>query len=137
VQAENQISSRRKIMKIRKSMAALLCAASLGTVALPLSASAAVDIYFNAAPPPARHEAVPAPRSGYVWAPGYWNAKGNRHVWQAGHWERERTGYRYTQPNWTQRNMWQLERGRWNKGDRDGDGVPNSRDRAPNDPSRS
>jgi hypothetical protein len=102
-----------------------------------MTASAETAIYFNVAPPPARHEAIPAPRRGYLWSPGYWNAKGKRHMWQAGHWERERAGYRFSQPAWTQRDgRWQLERGRWAKGDRDGDGVPNAVDRAPDNPLR-
>lgn len=125
-------------MTFRKSMIAVLCAASLGAIAIPTTASAEVGIFFNIAPPPNRHEVIPAPRSGYVWSSGYWNAKGKSHVWQAGHWERDRKGYHMTQPAWTQRdNRWQLQRGRWNKGDRDGDGVPDVRDRAPDNPSRS
>ena len=121
----------------KKSLVAVLCAASFGGVTLPLSASAG-DIYFSYAPPPNRYEAVPAPRSGYVWAPGYWNAHHDRHVWKAGHWERERHGYHYVEPTWTQHdNRWQLQQGRWNKSDRDGDGVPNNRDRSPDNPNRS
>lgn len=124
-------------MKLRKSLLAVLCAASLGGICVPMAASADVGVYFNTAPPPARFEAVPAPRRGYVWAPGYWNARNNRHVWQAGHWERERKGYRYNQPRWTQRDSrWHFERGGWNRGDRDGDGVPNALDRAPNNPNK-
>ena len=123
-------------MKFRKSLLVALCAASLGGVAVPMTASADVGVYFNVAPPPARYEAVPEARHGYVWSSGYWNSKNEKHVWQAGHWERERAGYHFTQPTWTQRNAWQLERGRWNKGDRDHDGVPNSADRAPDNPNR-
>ena len=124
-------------MRLRKSLVAVLCAASFGAISVPITASAEVGIYFNVAPPPVRYEAVPAPRRGYVWSEGYWNARGQRHVWQAGHWERQRTGYHFNQPTWTQRDdRWQLERGRWNRGDRDGDGVPNSRDRAPDNPNR-
>ena len=124
-------------MKFRKTLLVGLCAASLGGIAVPMSASAEVTVYFNTAPPPVRFEAVPAARRGYLWVPGYWNARNNRHVWQAGHWERERAGYRYNPPAWTQRdNRWQFERGRWNRGDRDGDGVPNALDRAPNNPNR-
>jgi WXXGXW repeat (2 copies) len=124
-------------MKFRKSLLVGLCLASLGGIAVPMTASAEVGIYLNMAPPPARYEVVPAPRRGYVWAPGYWNASRNRHVWKAGHWERERRGYHYTEPAWTQRdNRWQLERGRWQRGDRDGDGVPNYADRAPDNPRR-
>ena len=125
-------------MKIRKPLVVALCAASIGAVALPMTASAEVGIFFNFAPPPVRYEVIPAPRRGYVWSPGYWNAKGNRHVWQAGSWERQRPGYYRTQPTWSQRdNRWQLERGGWHKGDRDGDGVPNAIDRRPNNPGRS
>lgn len=124
-------------MNIRRSLAVALCAASVVTVALPMTASAEVGIFFNIAPPRARYEAVPAPRRGFEWSPGYWDARGSRHVWQAGHWERNRPGYYRTQPAWTQRdNRWQLERGRWNKGDRDHDGVPNNRDRRPDNPRR-
>ena len=125
-------------MKFRKSLITVLCAASLGAVSLPMTASADTRIYLNAAPPDLRVETVPAPRHGYIWAPGYWNAKNNHHHWQAGHWERERHGYHYVQPAWVQRdNRWELQRGRWNPGDRDGDGVPNRLDRAPDNPNRS
>ena len=124
-------------MKFRKSLIVVLGVASLGAGTVPLPASADVGIYFSTAPPPARYEAVPAPRVGYVWSSGYWNAKGNRHEWKAGHWERQRTGYYLAQPTWTQHDTrWQLERGHWKKGDRDGDGVPNAVDRAPDNPVR-
>jgi hypothetical protein len=124
-------------MKLRKSLVAVLCVASVGAVALPLAASADTRIYLNSAPPELRHEAVPAPRKGYVWIPGYWNAKNDRHVWQAGHWQRHRAGYHYVEPVWTQQSRWALQQGRWSKGDRDGDGVPNSVDRKPDNPNRS
>jgi hypothetical protein len=123
-------------MKFRKVLVAALCVASIGAFTLPETASAAVEIYFNAAPPPLRYEPVPVARKGYTWAPGYWNARGEKHVWQAGHWEKNRQGYYYAQPTWTQRERWQLEPARWNKGDRDHDGVPNSMDRAPDNPNR-
>lgn len=68
-------------MKLRKLLIAGMCVASLGLTALPMAANAQVSVYFNAAPPPARYEAVPSARRGYIWVPGYWNARGNRHVW--------------------------------------------------------
>jgi len=124
-------------MKFRKTMIAVMCAASLGAVSVPFAASAAIEIFFNSAPPAPRFERVPAARRGYTWSPGYWNTNGKRHVWKAGHWERDRKGYYRTAPVWTQHgDRWQLERGRWNRGDRDRDGVPNSRDRAPDNPNR-
>ena len=124
-------------MKLRNALLAGLCMASVAGIALPITASAATTVYFSVAPPPARYEVVPAPRHGYQWAPGYWNAKGKNHVWQKGHWERDRPGHYYAQPTWTQHDKgWQFESGRWNKGDRDHDGVPNTADRAPDNPTR-
>ena len=123
-------------MNIRKPLVAALWVATLGAASLPLSSSAA-HVYFNAAPPPARVEVVPAPRAGHLWVPGYWDARGQRHHWVGGRWERERRGYRYVEPRWSQNgDRWLLERPRWARGDRDGDGVPNRYDRAPNNPRR-
>jgi hypothetical protein len=124
-------------MKFRKPLLAALIAASLGGISVPTLARADVEIFFNRAPPQLRHEVVPAPRRGYLWAPGYWDLRGQKHVWRRGHWERQRVGYKYVEPRWVERNNgWALERGRWNRGDRDGDGVPNYRDNAPDNPRR-
>jgi len=121
-------------MKFRKTMLVALCAATMGAASLPMTSSAA-SVYLSVAPPAPRVEVTPAPRAGYLWVPGYWDANGHSHVWRRGHWERERHGYRYHEPRWTQDGgRWRLERGRW---DRDGDGVPDYRDRAPNNPNRS
>lgn len=118
-------------MKIHKAILIGVCAtASLAGVAIPLAANAEVNVYFRAPPPPIRVEVAPAPRRGYVWVPGYWDLRHNRHVWAKGHWERERRGYYYSQPSWVQRdNRWELQRGHWRRGDRDGDGIPNRFDR--------
>ena len=123
-------------MNFRKPVLALLVAASLGGITHASLALADVDVFFGIAPPAARHEAVPAPRAGYVWAPGYWDAQNNKHTWRKGHWEAERSGHHYVEPRWVERNGWALERGRWNPNDRDGDGVPNNRDRQPDNPRR-
>ena len=115
----------------------LTMSAFAGALALSTAALAATNfsVQLNVGPPASIYEAVPAPRPGYVWAPGYWDVKSNRHVWVSGHWERQRHGYYYAEPRWTQHgNKWTLERGQWNKGDRDHDGVANAYDRAPNDP---
>ena len=78
-----------------------------------------------------------APRRGYVWVPGYWNWRGQRHVWTKGTWMRARNGYVYRAPTWQERDgRWFQERGRWPRNDRDGDGVPNRQDRRPDDPRR-
>ena len=137
----------------------ILAALLVTSAAFTLPASA--EIYVNIAPPAPRHEYVPAPRAGYVWVPGYWDWRGNRHVWVRGHYERERAGY-YWHPNrWVEVDgRWVLKRGRWDREryaeygygrgndrdrdgipnrydrDRDNDGVPNRYDERPNNPYR-
>jgi hypothetical protein len=127
-------------MFTKKLLASVLFATTaIGTVAMPLPSVAAVDVYVNRAPPPPRSERVPAARRGYVWAPGYWNWRGNRHVWVAGSWARERPGYAYRPHQWVERDgRWNLQRGGWDRGNRDSDrdGVPDRRDSRPNNPNR-
>ena len=122
--------------------------ATCAIAVLPLPAAAAVGIYVDVAPPAPRHEVVPAPRAGYLWVPGFWDWRGNRHVWSKGRWERARSGYHFHPNRWEMHDgRWQLERGRWDReryvenhhnghGDRDHDGVPNRYDNAPNNPHR-
>ncbi|WP_422001666.1 YXWGXW repeat-containing protein [Reyranella sp.] len=98
------------------------------------SADAQVSITFGQAPPPAPYEAVPAPRAGYVWAPGHYNLVNDRYQWSPGHWVAARPGYRYVPDNWERytangRDQWRYVPSRW---DRDGDGVPNRYDRTDN-----
>lgn len=96
-------------------------AAAMATVAgvgaaytAPAEARVAVSIYAPIAPPALRVETVPAPRSGYVWAPGYWSY-GHRHYnWRRGHWVRARHGYNYNPPRWEQDgNRWRYHREEW------------------------
>ena len=124
---------------LNKTILASCLAASFafGASTLPITATAAPVVYVQTAPPPMRHEVVPAARRGYVWVPGYWNWNGRRHVWQQGVWMKERRGYVYTQPAWAEHDgRWELRRGAWARGDADHDGVPNGADRRPNDPTR-
>jgi hypothetical protein len=115
--------------------AAVLSTAALGAVVVPSVASA--QVYIQTAPPPLRVEPVPAPRRGHVWVPGHWQWRGHRHVWVPGTWIVARRGYAYVQPRWIERDgRWYYERGRWGRGDRDHDGIPNRRDRHPNNPNR-
>jgi hypothetical protein len=122
-------------MTKRKLLLATLFAATLGT-ALP--AAARVDFFVNVAPPAPVYEVVPAPRPGWVWAPGYWEWRHGRHVWIAGHWIRERRGFVYVPGAWVMRDghyywhepRWERHRGR----DHDHDGVPDRFDRAPHNP---
>ena len=63
----------------------LLGALAVSSIAIaPLPAMSAVDLYVNIAPPAPRYEVVPAPRAGYVWQPGVWEWRGDRHYWRKG-----------------------------------------------------
>jgi hypothetical protein len=137
----------------RQWLLAALVASSISAISAP--ASAAVGIYLDVAPPAPRYEVVPASRVGFVWAPGYWDWRNGRHVWVRGHWVRERRGMYWHPDRWEQLDgRWTLQRGSWNREewrerrlaegaprreglrDRDGDGVPDRYDRAPDNPRR-
>ena len=107
----------------------------LGTVTIPTIAQAQPVINVQIGrPPPPHYERVPAPRRGYVWAPGHYAPRGKGHVWIGGLWMHARPGYAYRQPEWRERGgRWQQRRGGW---DRDHDGVPNRHDRRPDHPHR-
>ncbi len=102
--------------------------------------------YISAAPPAPRFERIPEPRPGYVWGPGYWEWRGNRHEWVGGGWIAERPGYIYSAPHWTQRDgHWFREEAHWDHHegyehgghhDRDHDGVPDRYDHHPDNPHR-
>lgn len=128
----------------RKLLLGALAAAAIGV--MPLPSLADTGIYVDIAPPSPRYEVEPAPRAGFVWVPGFWDWRGHRHVWVKGRFEREHHGM-YWHPNrWVQHEgRWSLEHGHWDRerfaenerrGDRDGDGVPNRFDRAPDNPYR-
>jgi hypothetical protein len=121
---------------IRKILVAALLAASFGSIAT----SAGAEIIVRVAPPQPRMEVAPQPRRGYVWVAGHWEWKNrqHKHQWVAGTWVRERRGHHYNQPTWVERDGgWSMERGGWQRGDADRDGVPNNQDRSPNNPNRS
>jgi hypothetical protein len=124
-------------------------------------------VLVQPAPPAPLYEAVPAPRAGYVWAPGHYVWDSGRYIWQSGHWIEARPGYAWEAPHWQQRpdGSWALVNGAWVRSndlaynprghggpngdldgdgirnadddDRDGDGVVNWRDRYPRDQNRS
>jgi hypothetical protein len=121
---------------LKKLLLASLFATSLGSVTAP--ARSAIVI-VREAPPAPRAERVPQARRGYVWAPGHWEWRNNRHTWVRGKWMRDRKGYLYNAPSWEQRDgRWQMMGGNWERTrrDRDGDGVRNREDARPNNPNR-
>lgn len=142
-----QSNSRRHLVA-KIGAAAVLAVAGFAAVSPASAAPVYVDIRL--APPPLRHEVIPAPRPGYIWAPGYWDWRQNRHYWVGGRWIAERPGYTYVQPTWVQQGpRWHYYPGNWARRDmdrdgvrnrydrdRDGDGVPNRYDRRPNNPYR-
>lgn len=118
---------------IRKIVLAAVVSAAIGSITVPASAATIVQY----APPPPRSEVMPSPRRGHVWVAGHWGWKNHRHQWIKGSWLRERRGFQYHQPAWVERDgRWHMEQGTWSRRDRDGDGIPNRQDRAPNNPNR-
>lgn len=109
----------------RKSSALILSAglalACVGFVAAPAAQAQVIGVGVNVGigvpPPPPRYEPVPAPRFGYVWAPGYWmwSPRMHRHVWVGGRWVRGRPGWRYLPPHWVQgpHGNWRFNDGYW------------------------
>jgi hypothetical protein len=121
-------------MQMRKLILGSFIAAALAGATLPAAARTNVDLFVNIAPPPVRYEYVPAPRVGYVWVPGFWDWRRDRHSWVAGHYVRHRPGYYYEPARWSHRgDRYYYSRPGWRR-DRDGDGVPNRFDRAPGNP---
>ena len=147
------------------SLSAVVAAGALAALA-PMAANAQYTTVIRVAPPAPITEVVPAPRDGYIWAPGHYEWRGGEYTWVRGHWLTARNGYEYREPRWVQRGNgeWYMVGGGWERGayahrydrddwrhdrharrygpygpygDRDGDGVPNYRDRFPDDPDRS
>jgi hypothetical protein len=93
---------------------------SLGGCVATVRAPGPGPVYYgvdvDVAPPPPRVVEFPAPRAGYVWAPGYWNWNGHEHVWAEGRWMAERPGYRWAPDHWEQHNgHWRLAKGHWER----------------------
>jgi hypothetical protein len=148
----------------KKTFAVAILAAASAASLVPLAASADTYTVVRVEPPAPIVETVPAPRSGWVWAPGYYDYRGSNYVWVQGHWMRERPGYAWREARWveTRNGEWRRVGGSWERGpygdrdhdgipnrydnrnnnlrpygDRDGDGVLNKDDRFPNNPNRS
>jgi hypothetical protein len=79
---------------------ALAGAMLIGSVAPAFSA---VGIDINIAPPAPRVVEAPAPRPGFVWAPGYYRWDGHQHVWVDGRFIHERHGSHWVPEHWDER----------------------------------
>ncbi|MBN8885527.1 MAG: YXWGXW repeat-containing protein [Rudaea sp.] len=94
----------------------LVSTLAAGAALAPSTGEARVYVDIGVAPPPPRVVAVPPPRAGYVWAPGYWYWNGSRHVWHSGYWMSERRGYHWVAPAWEPRGpRWHYVPGRWER----------------------
>jgi hypothetical protein len=130
-------------MRNKALLGAALAAALMGFGA----AQAQYTAIVQAAPPAPRHEVVPAPRAGWVWAPGHYQWRGGEYAWVDGQWMRDRSGYEYREARWVQRGdgSWVLVGNNWERrqaerearreermspdGDFDRDGIANRYDR--------
>jgi hypothetical protein len=98
------------------------------------AAAQAQSIIVNVAPPAPRHEVIPAPRVGQVWARGHYQWRNGQYAWVPGHWVTARAGYVYREPQWVQRanGSWVMVGNSWERrayGDKDRDGIANRYDR--------
>ena len=105
----------------RTAIALLAVAAILAPAAMtPAAAQVGVNISIGTPPPAPIFEAVPAPRVGYVWAPGFWRWEHERHVWAPGHWIAARPGHRWVADHWAHvegpHGGWRHEPGHWDRG---------------------
>jgi hypothetical protein len=163
-------------MKQKTLIAAALAAGSLMVLASTAQAAPAVvagtgyggtavygypgqPVLVQPAPPAPMYEPIPAPRQGYLWAPGHYVWDNGQYVWRTGQWIAARPGYAWQAAHWEQRadGSWYLVGGAWVQtdnyasyddgrsyglrnrepwGDRDGDRVINRDDRFPRDPTR-
>ena len=95
---------------------ALVTLAATALLAGPALAAAAASLSIVVAPPDPRVEVVPAPRAGWVWAPGYWAWRGRAHAWIPGHWVRARRGYHWVADVWVHEGpRWMYRRGHWER----------------------
>lgn len=115
-------------MKRILTFATMIALGAAAYAPLPSMARTDLSVVIGAAPPAPMYERMPAPRRGYVWAPGHWEWRGNSHFWVPGVWIAERPGYAYAPAAWYQRDGgWYMEPAHWNAygyADRDRDGVP-------------
>jgi hypothetical protein len=95
----------------------VLCALiTLGSAAMPAAAEVSISINLGVAPPAPRYEVVPGPRSGYAWAPGYWQWEDQRHVWAQGRWVEARPGHYWVADRWEAKDKrYHYKPGHWQK----------------------
>lgn len=82
----------------------LILGFSLAAGASAMPASATPSEIINRTPPPLeRQEALPAPRKGHVWSPGFWEWRGTGYKWTPGEWIKEKRGHSWQPYGWEER----------------------------------
>ena len=96
---------------VSKVVVGLLClAAGAMGESITVLAGAGPEV----APPAARDERAPAPRDGYVWAPGYWDWSGSAYSWVPGRFVYSHRGAHWVPDRWEQvGSQWQHVNGHW------------------------
>ncbi len=101
-------------MSLRKVLLTMVIALCSGLSGVASQAAVVVDV--DIAPPAPRVVVVPPPRTGYVWAPGYWRWDGRRYVWVDGRWVHERRGWRWVPARWVAVGpRWHYVAGHWER----------------------
>jgi hypothetical protein len=105
-------------MSLRRSLAALLLAATLGTT-LTAGAAQAQPAYppgWQPPPPGIAENVPPPPGAAYVWLPGHWQWTGYRYVWVRGHYVvREAYWHHWVDGHWAVvYGRWAWVPGHWN-----------------------
>jgi WXXGXW repeat (2 copies) len=96
---------------VSKTLWVTLC---LGAAAFSGSSVAFAGAAPEVAPPPSRDERAPAPRDGYVWAPGYWEWGGSAYTWVPGRFIYGHRGAHWVPDRWDQvGSQWQHANGHW------------------------
>ena len=93
-----------------------LALGTLGASVAPTVVLARTYVDIEVAPPAPRHEEIPGPRAGFVWAPGYWDYRDHNHVWVGGRWMAERHGHHWVAEHWEDHHgRWHFEPGHWER----------------------
>jgi hypothetical protein len=100
----------RSLAKLRYALIIPFALAALAST----PAFARAEVIIQQAPPPARMEPLPAPRSGYAWDQGHWRWEGGGYGWVPGHWQQVRRNARWQPGHWVARGPnWYWIEGRW------------------------
>jgi len=109
---------KRTVLTLLAAVAVAAPVAVAAAVFTPAAAQVSFNVLIGTPPPAPVYEVVPAPRVGYVWAPGFWRWEHERHVWAPGHWIPARAGNHWVPDHWVRvdgpRGGWRHDPGHWN-----------------------